>query len=403
LDVPTLIAATTLLLVLASLALTAHWLANLGTMGLRGAAFGVIAATVGSYLLIPTTTGPTMFTMLLGDILILFSHMVVWLSIATFWTVRSRMLTYLAMALMLVAAVALSSHVVGGYNGAARGALLSAFVAIFSFGTVLTLVRALGGRRAFYRGIIKRTSVGAAIAAVLFLGHSIFHVYRSYEWRQLPETVMHFDSLGLAVWTQVESMIFVLMLALTVIIMTAERLQNELKIQAMMDPLTQALSRRAFMTVIKTVVARSRRLSEPVSLIMIDIDRFKRINLRHGHLVGDMVLSQFGERVMAGRRAQDVFCRFGGEEFVLLLPGTSEEGAGLVAERVRSAVCDTPFLVNDKEVSLTLSIGVMTARGDDLVSDGMLDAAYKAMKAAQRKGAGFISEAGNMPPVPPAE
>ncbi len=115
------------------------------------------------------------------------------------------------------------------------------------------------------------------------------------------------------------------------------------------------------------------------------------------------MLSQFGERVMGGRRAQDVFCRFGGEEFVLLLPGTSEEGAALVADRVRSSVCDTPFLVNDREVSLTLSMGVMTARGDDLVTDGMLDAAYKAMKAAQRQGAGQIAEAGSMPPVPPAE
>ena len=402
-DVPTLIAATTLLLVLASLALTAHWLANLGTMGLRGAAFGVIAATIGSYLLIPSPTGPTVFTMLLGDLLILFSHAIVWLSIATFWSVRSRVQTYLAAALMVAATVALTTQIVGGYNGAVRGAILSAFAAIFSLGTVFTLVRALGGRRAFYRGIVKRTSVGAAIAAALFPGHSLFHIYRSYEWRQLPTSVMHFDSVNLAVWTQVESMIFVLMLALTVIIMTAERLQNELKIQAMMDPLTEALSRRAFLTVIKTVVARSRRLSEPVSLIMIDIDRFKRINLRHGHLVGDMVLSQFGERVMAGRRAQDVFCRFGGEEFVLLLPGTSEDGAALVADRVRAAVCDTPFFVNEKEVSLTLSIGVMTARGDDLVSDGMLDAAYKALRAAQRQGAGHITEAGSMPPVPPAE
>ena len=337
LDVPTLITATTLLLVLSSLALTAHWLANLGTVGLRGAAFGVIAATLGSYLLIPSGAGLGVFTMLLGDLLILFSHMVVWLSIAAFWGVRSRVIRYLAVALMAVAAVSVSSHVVGGYNGALRGALLSAFVALFSFATALTLVRALGGRRAFYRGIVKRTSVGAAIAAVLFMGHALFHVYRSYEWRQLPAGVMHYDGLNLAVWTQVESMIFVLMLALTVIIMTTERLQNELKIQAMMDPLTGALSRRAFMTVIKTVVARSKRLSEPVSLIMIDIDRFKRINLRYGHLVGDTVLSHFGARVMEGRRAQDVFCRFGGEEFVLLLPGTDEEGADLVAGRVPPA------------------------------------------------------------------
>lgn len=401
LDVPTLIAATTLMFVLASLALTAHWLANMGTPGLRSAAAGVLAATVGSYLLIPGETGPGAFAIYVGELMILSGHTWVWLGIAAFWNSRSRGVAYTATVIMLVAGVTLGSYVVEGGDAAERGALLSIYITIFSLCTVVTLVRALGGRRAFYKGIIKRTSVGAAIAAAIFAVHGVFHLYRSYEWRQFRPDVNYFEGLPLSVWTQLEAMIFVLLLALVVIIMTAERLQNELKIQAMMDPLTQALSRRAFMTVIKTVVARSRRLSEPVSLIMIDIDRFKRINLRHGHMIGDAVLSQFGERVMEGRRAQDVFCRFGGEEFVLLLPGTAEDGALLVAERVREAITDTPFICSDKQVSLTLSIGVMTARGDDLLSDGMLDAAYKALKQAQKKGANFIVSMGAAPTVQP--
>ncbi len=401
LDVPTLIAATTLMFVLASFALTAHWLANLGTPGLRSAAAGVAAATVGSYLLIPGGGAPSALSIVTGELLILIGHTWVWLGIAAFWNSRSKVIVYVAAAIMAIAAGTLGSHVVEGGNAAVRGSMLSAYITVFSFCTVITLVRALGGRRAFYKGIVKRTSVGAAIAAAVFAAHGVFHLYRSYEWRQFQPDVNYFEGLPISVWTQVEAMIFVLLLALVVIIMTAERLQNELKIQAMMDPLTQALSRRAFMTVIKTVVARSRRLSEPVSLIMIDIDRFKRINLRYGHMVGDTVLSQFGERVMEGRRAQDVFCRFGGEEFVLLLPGTPEEGAQLVAERVRTSITGTPFVCGEKQASLTLSIGVMTARGDDLLSDGMLDSAYKALKQAQKKGTNFIVSIGAAPTAPP--
>ncbi|WP_417452119.1 GGDEF domain-containing protein [Kordiimonas sp.] len=397
LDVPTLMAATTLLLALSSLALTAHWLANLGVSGLRGVALGAVAGALGSYALIPVNGGLNSFSLLAGDLLVIGAHLIIWLSIAAFWGVRTRVSTGWGGMMFGVAVLLFAYQTIVGDNGAVRGALLSGFVAIFSLTACLSLVKALGGRRSLYRGIIKRTSLGGAIAAALFLAHTVFYAYRAYAWQQLPASVSHYSEQGLAIWTQVEAMVFVLMLALTVIIMTAERSQHALKIQAMMDPLTQALSRRAFMTVIKTVVARSKRQSEPVSLIMIDIDRFKRINVLHGRLVGDAVLRQFGERVMSGRRAQDVLCRFGGEEFVLLLPGTDEDGAVHVARLLRAGVCDQPFHIGGKDVSLSLSVGVMTARGDDLVSDGMLDAAYKALKQAQKEGAGQIKLAGTMP------
>ncbi|TNE66403.1 MAG: GGDEF domain-containing protein [Alphaproteobacteria bacterium] len=390
LDVPTLIVATTLILVLSSLALIAHWLANLGVEGLKEIAGGVVTSTFGIYLLLPIDGGPQPMTVLLGDLLVLMGHFWVWLGIADFWGARSRQLTYLAGAIMMTAIISMTFHVVKGSDTALRGTLLSIFAMAMSIGTSVTLVHALGGRVALYKGVIKRTALGAAITAALFMAHALFNLYRAVEWRLIETGAEYFGNMPLAAWTQVEAMMFVILLALTVIIMTAERLQNELKIQAMMDPLTSALNRRAFMTVVKTVLARARRSSEPVSLIMIDIDKFKRINTAHGHLVGDAILTSFAELVTQGRRAQDVFCRFGGEEFVLLLPGTDEDGARIVANRVRDTVAMGTLSHGDKVIDLTLSIGVMTARGDDLDADGMLDTAYKMLREAQKAGQNTI-------------
>lgn len=395
-DVPSLMLVTILLLMLSSVALLAHWLVNFSFIGLGRIAGGMALATVGTYLLRVPNEAAQSFRILAGDFVILLGHLWFWLGIADFWNVRSRGMSLLATGLMVFAIVSMTSNLLDGGTLLNRSFMFSFYLAAFSLGAMSVMVRALGGRVGLYKGIIKRKTIGAGIVAAIFLAHSLFHLYRGILLQSAEQAGSYLDSSAIAIWSQIEGLVFAISLTITVIVMTAERIQADLKIQAMMDPLTQALNRRAFMAVIKTVLARSRRLSEPVSLIMMDIDKFKRINLKHGHLVGDAILSQFSEGVMEGRRAQDVFCRFGGEEFVLLLPGTAEEGAELVAERVRDAVTGYPFLYGDKEISLTTSFGVMTARGDDLLPDSMLDAAYKALKEAQRSGNNHIETAGNL-------
>ena len=392
-DVATLMLSTTLMLVLSTAALVAHWLANREAAGLGRIAGGVAWFTFGFLLLLPSETGPMSFTILLGSCLILFGHLWLWLGVAENWNVRSRNMSYVACGLVAFAIVSMTYRLVVFGPGANRTGMFSFYVAILSIGTMVTLVSALGGRVALYKGIIKRKTIAPAIATGLFAVHGLFHLYRAYAMNVSEKDVSYLSASSLATLSQAEAMVFAISLALAVIIMTAERVQADLTIQAMMDPLTEALNRRAFMTVVKTVLARSRRMSEPVSLIMMDIDKFKKTNLQYGHMVGDAILHQFSEQVMAGRRAQDVFCRFGGEEFVLLLPGTPEEGAELVANRVRAAITDLPFVYTGKEISLTVSFGVMTARGDDLEPDGMLDSAYKALRSAQKAGNNRIKQA----------
>lgn len=395
LDIPTLMVVTTLVFGVCSVALAAHWLANLGFLGLGRVAAGMASATFGFFLLLPPEGLPNPFLVLLGNLLLLLGHLWIWFGIADFWQVRSKRLTYVGAGFMLLALLTMLLNLLEGGSEAYRSGMFSFYVAALSVGTLLSLVGALGGRVGLYKGIIKRKTIAGGMAAGLFAVHIAFNLYRAVVLQTMPGDASYLADTSIAVLSMLEGLLFSLTITITMIVMTTERIQADLKIQAMKDPLTQALNRRAFMTVIKTVLARSRRISEPVSLIMMDIDRFKRVNTEFSHLVGDTILSQFASNVMEGRRAQDVFCRFGGEEFVLLLPGTPEEGAQLVAERVRTAVTSVPFMHDGREISLTVSFGVATARGDDLLSDSMLSDAYKALKLAQKAGNNHIELAEN--------
>jgi diguanylate cyclase (GGDEF)-like protein/PAS domain S-box-containing protein len=165
------------------------------------------------------------------------------------------------------------------------------------------------------------------------------------------------------------------------------RLFEQVQRLAVTDPLTNLNNRRYFFEVAHREMERARRHQSPLSLIMIDIDRFKEVNDTHGHLIGDMVLSHIADRLHAQLREIDVLCRYGGEEFVVLLPDTSLEAAYQVAERLRQAITEAPFQVEDIQVEVTTSLGVArmdseSDKIDDLVRDA--DQALYQAKAAGR-------------------
>lgn len=124
------------------------------------------------------------------------------------------------------------------------------------------------------------------------------------------------------------------------------------------DPLTQLPNRRHFVESLEKEFQRAERYTNPLGLLVIDIDHFKRVNDSHGHLVGDKVLRDVAGILAYGLRQSDIAARFGGEEFAVLLPETDLDGAMLVAERYRLEVAGREFKADDLSLRITVSIGV---------------------------------------------
>jgi diguanylate cyclase (GGDEF)-like protein len=132
------------------------------------------------------------------------------------------------------------------------------------------------------------------------------------------------------------------------------------------DPLTGVNNRASLEIMLEREAGLARRYKTPLSLIMLDADRFKEINDTYGHLVGDAVLKALVSNISACVRDSDPVFRYGGEEFVVMLSNTSTEGAALLAERIRATVATEPVPCRDHDVSLTISLGVASlGPGDD--------------------------------------
>ncbi|MFC3053593.1 GGDEF domain-containing protein [Kordiimonas pumila] len=382
LDIPTLSIAVMLVMLLSSLALLVNWLANRVIDGLLYIAFGIILVSFGTCVSFenPLETEPLAY--LAGQSVIILGHGILWLGVTDFWAMRSKRMM-IALWLISVLSIGIMAYLMLFHDGGYVAAVRALFEGLVSFGIASTLLKAIGGRKGLYKGVIRRATVGAALAFLLFIVHGFYGFYRAMPLDFLQLTGNFFLN-SIEILSYVEMVVFSMSIAVVIIIMTAERLQAELKLHEMLDPLTKALKQRAFLEVVKAVLARARRNAEPVSLIMMDIDRFKKINTEHGRAVGDAALAAFAGLVVEGRRAQDVFCRFGGEEFVLLLPGTAEEGADLVVRRIRQKIAHTALKPLGVPIQLTISMGVVTARGDDLDADGMLDFVNKQISNDQK-------------------
>jgi diguanylate cyclase (GGDEF)-like protein len=164
------------------------------------------------------------------------------------------------------------------------------------------------------------------------------------------------------------------------------RLHRIVERQALVDGLTGVANRRRCSEALAAEVARAARHATPLSLVMADLDDFKIVNDAHGHAAGDMVLREFAEVLRATLRETDLAGRWGGEEFLLLLPGTDATGAAQLAERVRAAFAERPMLSSDGvPLPVTCSFGVAQHRpGED--EEELTAAADRALYRAKAQG-----------------
>lgn len=163
--------------------------------------------------------------------------------------------------------------------------------------------------------------------------------------------------------------------------------QEELEISATTDSLTGLFNRKAAYERLSEQLAKTRRLSTHLSCLMIDIDHFKRVNDQHGHLVGDRVLQEVADCIKQSSREYDILCRYGGEEFLIILPETGLSTAITVAERYRQKIAEAVIEIDQQKLRLTISIGVTEAQSDETETRDMVIArADEALYQAKEQG-----------------
>jgi diguanylate cyclase (GGDEF)-like protein len=174
--------------------------------------------------------------------------------------------------------------------------------------------------------------------------------------------------------------------ALLAIAIRNAQLFHDLRENSLRDGLTGCFNRTHALEVIDSELRRARRSQMPVSLIMFDIDRFKSVNDRHGHLCGDAVLAAVGVKMREVLRGSDLRCRYGGEEFVVLLPETPLEGAKRVADTLRRSLADMPITWKGEAVAVTASFGVSVALPAEVDSKALIARADAALYRAKDQG-----------------
>jgi diguanylate cyclase (GGDEF)-like protein len=163
------------------------------------------------------------------------------------------------------------------------------------------------------------------------------------------------------------------------------RAREELRFQATHDVLTGIWNRRATLDLLQREIERASRTQGTTGLLMLDLDHFKQVNDTYGHLAGDAVLREVSLRIMQVIRSYDFLGRYGGEEFLVVLPGCDRTHALQSAESIRSAVAAAPVLSDQVEIPVTISIGVIAVTGNTNERE-VLAVADEALYQAKSKG-----------------
>ncbi|MEE4297862.1 MAG: GGDEF domain-containing protein [Pseudomonadales bacterium] len=175
-------------------------------------------------------------------------------------------------------------------------------------------------------------------------------------------------------------------LGICMLLLVATDLSERMNDLAITDPLTAVLNRRGFLDATLRAISQARRSAQPLSLIMADVDHFKRINDSYGHAAGDRALTRFAAHLDSELRQSDLVGRIGGEEFALLLSNTDLETAAQVAERLRRTFAMATMEIGGARVQLTASFGVAALSSQDGDVEDLLERADQGLHAAKDGG-----------------
>jgi diguanylate cyclase (GGDEF)-like protein len=253
------------------------------------------------------------------------------------------------------------------------------------FGTLLALlaafalqVRPANPARTGSRGVLVTTY---ALGSFAFLSRAIASVMSAEPLQAFtsPNAFQSFVFIAAATAAIVSTLGFTML--------HKERADGEAARLATIDPLTGAYNRRTFHDIAERELARARRAGQPLSIIVVDIDHFRSVNEQHGNRTGDDVLRRVADLIHAALRKEDMLVRYGGEEFLVMLPEVPGPGAVVVAGRIRKSVEAEAIVVDNQSLRLTVSVGVSARLDEGPESiENLLARADEALALAKQRG-----------------
>jgi len=388
LDIATLFAVTVFTMGLSGLLLLFAWLQARGTMALAwwGSAFLLYApacALLGSRGLVSN-----FWSMQVATAAMLLGYGMMWTGARVFEGRRPLPLWIIAGPLIWIAAFEFDVFV---QRLEIRVVLASGLVAAYSLAFISELWR---GRR---DRLVSRWPV----MAIVGLHAALFPVRVPYLMSiQFPLRMPQADTeaIGLVIFTP---LLYAFALTFLLMALTKERAESDQRHAATIDPLTGIPNRRGFTERAERLISRARRDRAPLTLLLFDLDRFKTINDRFGHLTGDAVLVTFTRSAAQSLRPLDLLGRIGGEEFVAILPDVSIETAVTIAERVRHNFEAAAAAIRGWPVAATVSVGIAASSEAGHDFDRLYAIADDALYCAKQKGRNRVEAGRTVQDIPP--
>jgi len=290
----------------------------------------------------------------------------------------------LAMAMFFFAAFVLSFHYANFYRQENQWKLVTETLVMIVFITWVLLYT--GGATSPLNDLYLLVVIVSALTlGKLITVLQLVLIAACFIWLGYPRSNILSLPFGTALVTHITPMLLVAYIT-TMLSADIRRAYGDMKLLSETDELTGVLNMRAFRAVAERVFRQAERYARPFSVLMIDSDRLKSVNDTLGHEAGNRLLKLTVQCIQSQLRQTDVVARFGGDEFVVVLPETPANGAVGVAERIRKSIESSPLTTRDKKVSATVSIGIAgyPNQGHDL--DTVLERADHAMYASKNGG-----------------
>ena len=361
------------LIIAMMLVLLAAWRLNQEVKGLREWFLGYLSAFINMTIFVMCPSMPAFAFMLINQTTLMATGFFAFKGCCQHANIQSR-LEKIAIPIIAVSLL-ISAYFTAVENNLALRFLIGSLVSgLFCISGALYLLRTSFEQRRFQY-----------LFGITLLAHGVFNSLRSILFMDSVKQFLQANAINPTDAILIEQILITSLLALGVLMMTNELISKELRSHAEQDSLTNMFNRRFFLKLLEKSKSLAVRTQKPLSLLVLDIDHFKLINDKFGHLAGDEVLISFAKNAQKNLRAEDVMGRIGGEEFAIFLPNTNGESAVFFAERLRRMIEAQPAPTSKGDISYTISIGV-TVIDKDTPIEQALDEADLTMYQAKRNG-----------------